>query len=98
MNIDEFYAVYKPVINHLDNNASLDGLDGCMFETYGSELDYVKSQPDNLIWTYCDDGDSSYLVSGFHLVNRLGYLIASKPFRGEAYTRIHIYNWDDDEG
>ena len=95
MNIDKFYSVYKPVINHLDDNASLDGY---MFETYDSELEYVKSQPDNLIWTYCDDGDSCYLISGFHLVNRLGYLIASKPFNGEAYTTINEHNWDDVEG
>ena len=92
MNIDEFYGEYKPVSNHLVNNASLDGY---MFETYDTELDYVKSQPNNLIWTYCDDGETSYLVSGMRLVNRLGYLIASKPFRGEDYTTIHIHTWDD---
>lgn len=35
---DEFYNEFKPQRNHFDDNASFDG---CMFETYGIELDYV---------------------------------------------------------
>ncbi len=35
---DEFYKEFKPQRNHLYDNASFDG---CMFETYGIELDYV---------------------------------------------------------
>ena len=94
MDAFEFVNTYKPVTNHLDANASLDG---SMFETYGEELDYVKAQPDNTIWTYCDDGETSYLVSGFHLVNRLGYLIASKPFLGEDYTTVHLHTWEEED-
>ncbi len=35
---DEFYTKFKRIKNHFDSNA---GFDGCMFETYGKELDYV---------------------------------------------------------
>lgn len=92
MTESQFWSEYNPIKNHIDDNASLDGL---MFETYGDELDFVKSQPDNLIWTYCDDGETAFLSSGYHLVNRLGYLIASKPFKGDFET-IHLHTWDDD--
>ena len=86
-----FWDIYAPIKNHFDDNASLDGL---MFETYGEELEFVKSQPNNLIWTYCDDGENGWLTNGFHLVNRLGYLIASKPFEGEDFTEVHLYTSD----
>ena len=35
---EEFYQKFKRQENLFDNNASFDG---CMFETYGEELDYV---------------------------------------------------------
>ena len=35
---EEFYEKFKCKKNHIDKNA---GFDGCMFETYGEELDYV---------------------------------------------------------
>jgi hypothetical protein len=94
MNYDEFFNTYNPIKNHLDTNASLNG---CMFETFGEELDYVKAQPNKLIWTYCDDGDTAYLVSGFHLVNRLGYLVGSKPFTGKEYTTVHLHTWEEND-
>ena len=39
INWEQFEADYKPVKNHIDNNASYDGF---MFETYGAELEIVK--------------------------------------------------------
>lgn len=93
MQEDQFWDTYKPIKNHLDDNASLGGM---MFETYGQELEFVKSQPDNLIWTYCDDGDTVFISSGYHFVNRLGYLIASTPFEGDFET-IRLHTWDDEE-
>lgn len=92
MQESQFWDTFKPIKNHLDDNASLDGM---MFETYGQELEFVKSQPDNLIWTYCDDGETAFISSGYHLVNRLGYLIASEPFNGD-YENIHLHTWEDD--
>ena len=93
MNESQFWSEYAPIKNHIDNNASLDG---CMFETYGDELAFVKSQPNNLIWTYCDDGETAFLSSGYHFVNRLGYLIASKPFNGD-FEDVILWSGDDNE-
>ena len=35
---DDFLGKYHPIKNHLDKNA---GYDGCMFETFGKELEFV---------------------------------------------------------
>jgi hypothetical protein len=73
---DEFLARFKPVANHIDPNSSFDG---CMFETFGDELAHVQAQARNLVWTVLDCDGHLWIESGFHFVNRLGYLIASVP-------------------
>lgn len=93
MTTDEWQAKYKPIQNHFDENASWGGI---MFETYGEEYDYVISvnekSPDR-VWTIVDDGDKSWVTSGWHYVNRLGYVITELP--ADA-TFIDAY--DPDEG
>lgn len=69
----EWADTYKPITNHLDTDASVDGT---MFETYGDELDFVRSQDPSKIWTYADDDyGNPYIASGYSLVNRIGYFI-----------------------
>lgn len=88
MTLDEFDAL-EPIQNHLDKNASLDG---CMFETFGEELQYVLQQPNNHIWTYIEEDNFLYYVSGYHLVNRLGYMITKKPYDGkEVSIKVHDF-------
>ena len=57
-----------------------------MFETYGKELNHVISVANNpktanTIWTIVsnDDGNLFY-TSGYHLVNRFGYLITEESY------------------
>jgi hypothetical protein len=73
---DEFLARFKPVPNHIDPNR---GFDGCLFETFGDEFAYVQAQDPNLVWTVLDGDGQLSIASGFHFVNRLGYLVASVP-------------------
>jgi hypothetical protein len=57
---------------------------GCMYETFGEELEYVRKQPTNRIWTIVDtDGDDLIILAGFHIVNRLGYLITDEEWSDE---------------
>lgn len=51
---------------------------GCWFETYGEDLEFVKKQDPAKVWTVMDDES---IVSGFHVVNRFGYLISREPRR-----------------
>lgn len=78
---DQWLAKYKPVKNHLDSSALLDGI---MFETYGPEKAFVNQQPDNCIWTGVDDDDGKLIIcSGYHYVNRVGYIVCTVPYTGE---------------
>lgn len=57
---------------------------GCMYETFGEELDYVRTMPNKRIWTIVDtDGDDLLIIAGFHFVNRLGYLITDEEWEDE---------------
>lgn len=81
MDFDEWCDKYKPIINHIDSNASFDnGYGGIMFETYGDEVAFVKEQPEANIWMYGqgDDG-GTYVWNGWGFVNRLGYFITEVP-------------------
>ena len=73
----DFDTNFTPILNHLEPNSSFSG---CMFETYGEEIEFVKEQPNNTIWTIVTgDDDTMYYISGFHFINRMGYLIMNEP-------------------
>ncbi len=81
LTFDEWCEQYKPIVNHIDDNASFDNGDGgIMFETYGEEVEFVKSCSPDKIWMYGqgDDG-GTYVWNGWGFVNRLGYFITEVP-------------------
>jgi hypothetical protein len=83
---------FKPTTNHMDDNASYDG---AMFETYGDELDHVRVADKFNIWTLISgDNGSTWIISGYHLVNRMGYFITEKPFEDDE---IEVYAGSDYE-
>lgn len=85
----EWFDTYKPI--HVPYPADWNGQNygnHFMFETYGIDLDFVRSNPNNHIWTYQDDGDMGYISSGYHLVNRLGYYITTKPFDASTVYKV----------
>lgn len=90
---EEEFDALKPIKNHLDNNASLDGT---MFETYGKELDFVIDQPNENIWTYIDVDGVLLLSNGYHLVNRLGYVVTEIPYHGPD-TEVVLFDESDEE-
>lgn len=107
---EEFWEKYKPIKNHLDNNASWNG---CMYETYGDEKQHCfeLAQKENRVWTIIesddieydpdeedpeeDDDDEEtyepmcmYIISGFHYVNRMGFIITEHPYEEEMEIKI----------
>lgn len=75
---DKWAEKYKPVKNHFskdDNNYT--------FETYGDEVEFVKSHDQHYIWTWVDGDMSSLVVAGYHFVNRIGYHISEIPWTDE---------------
>ena len=91
MTEDEWYEKYKPIKNPLDPNASWNGE---MFETYGEEIEFVKSTPDNFVWTLLDVDGKSLIVNGQSWVNRMGYFVCEVPWNDDEFHEILI---DDDE-
>ena len=61
------------------------------------EFEDVKDQPLNHVWTIIESGSDEdgnwYASPGFHIVNRMGYVMTTKPWTDEL--RDAIYFLDD---
>lgn len=77
------WTKFKPQINHLDKHASMGGH---MFETFGKELDFVKTQNIDHVWTITESDNKMYICSGFHYVNRIGYIVTQFPCKDDVTT------------
>jgi hypothetical protein len=81
----EFLSMLKP--NHIRDDS--DAWDGCMFETYGEELEFVMKQPAHHIWTLKQgDGDDEIVVSGMRIVNRIGYFVSTQPWTEDTQVEF----------
>jgi hypothetical protein len=60
------------VKNHVVSDASFDG---CLFETYGEEVEFVYESDSKHVWTLLDCDGKIRIAEGRHYVNRLGYFI-----------------------
>jgi hypothetical protein len=79
---ETFIETYKPVTNHLVEDAPFGG---CMFETYDTELTYVfeLAKDENklkYVWTIVEADGKIYYSAGFWRVNRMGYIITEVPW------------------
>lgn len=91
---DEFESKFTLVKNHLNNDASLDG---CMFETYGAEVNYIASlTKTKTVWTYLEGEDDCYFVTGMHLVNCIGYLVSKEKYTEDYEVKIDTTGCDEE--
>jgi hypothetical protein len=91
---DAFIERFRPIVNHINPNASFDfGYGGCIFETYGEEYEFVRAQNPRRIWTLIEADGVLYAESGVHFVNRLGYFVSETPFQTDEYLSFCL----DDE-
>ena len=88
---EQFEELFTLIENHIEDNASWNG---CMFETFGEEGKFVidNVQKFNNVWTIIDgdEDDNLYVVSGFHLVNRIGYLISREQYSEGQFIEVKI--------
>jgi hypothetical protein len=89
MTYDYWVDNFQPMTNHL-----VDDGDTLHYETYGEEVEYVKLQDNKHIWTEVDGDSGTYIVAGWHFVNRINYYITNKPWDDE-YTEIPTWAWRD---
>lgn len=87
MTYDYWHETYKPIKNTISKYPD-DSL--IHFETYGEEVDFVKAQWEinpKTIWTEVDGDSGTYIVAGWHFVNRINYYITENAWDDE-YTEI----------
>ena len=93
--LDAWETKYQPIKNHIT------GEDDDKFETYGEELDYVRSIADTeprRVWTLVDGEDGNlYIVDGYHLVNRVNYFITKEPLEGNGFMEVPYYIFEESE-
>ncbi len=88
MTEEKFEARFPLRANHLNPNASWQG---CLFETFGEEAEFVRKQDLASVWTLVDDGEGGEcIMSGFHFVNRLGYLLSTVPVTEGTAIEVQI--------
>lgn len=83
--MNDWEATYKPVSNHLDDNASFQDENGVgiMFETYGEELEFIQSVDEHKVWTYVDSELGTEVLAGYYVVNRIGYFVTEVPWEDQ---------------
>ena len=72
---------FKPIKNKITNGEDIH------FETYGEEQEFVRNTDPKFIWTEVDGDSGTYIVAGYHYVNRIHYYITENPWEDE-YTEI----------
>lgn len=74
---DAFYEFFRPY-RHSQSNHDIWG--GIGLETFGEDLELVKSLPATHLWTVVDgDEGEQWILTGIHTVNRICYLITEIP-------------------
>jgi hypothetical protein len=94
--IEEWEEEFIPMENPFDTNASFNG---AMFETFDVELGFVlgvNSLASQKVWTYVDGDGGTYIVDGYHLVNRIGYFITQNARPDDQFYEV-IVSQDEPE-
>jgi hypothetical protein len=82
----EFEEQFRPIKNHLIKDP-----DQKMFETYGVESEFVISQILNrTVWTWADGDYCSFISSGYHYINRIGYYVCEVPYDEDTEYEIIV--------
>lgn len=77
MTYSHWLDTFKPITNSLRNNGDL------AYETYGEDFGFVSKQDPKHTWTEIDGDSGTYIVAGYHFVNRIQYYITENPWEDE---------------
>lgn len=105
IDFEQWVTVYEPKRNHIqfetdpddsyhDEDAPMAGeegaFNGCMFETYGEEKLFVQTSDPLTVWTLVEGDDGYTILSGYHLVNRIGHFVTKNPIAKDAVVIIEL--------
>jgi hypothetical protein len=92
---EQFEERFTMLDNHFYENPNDCSFNGCLFETYGEEREYVNRVvldpvKKRHLWTIVegDSGDKLYYQSGYHIINRLGFFFTSEPVTEDHLTVV----------
>lgn len=80
---------FKPITNSITNEPN-----SITFETYGEEQELVRNTDPKFIWTEVDGDSGTYIMAGYHYVNRIQYYITTNPWEDE-YTEVPSWVYRD---
>ena len=81
MTYDYWLETFKPIKNTIADYRDI------AFETYGDEVKFVCDQDPKKIWTEVDGDYGTYIIAGYHYVNRMQYYVTEEAWEDE-YTEI----------
>jgi hypothetical protein len=90
MTFEEWEAEFIPMENPFDINSSFEGT---MFETFDIQLGFVLGinySSSQKVWTYVDGDGGTYIVDGYHLVNRIGYFITQNARPDDQFYEVVV--------
>ena len=94
---DKLYTYDNTVVSTVFDPESQTG----MLETYGADVKLavdIANKTPLRVWTMVDGDDGMYLVQGYHLVNRIYYVITNESAQSEDEEYlIDSYESDEDE-
>lgn len=77
---EQWVEKYNPLKNHFTDAP----YEGFAFETFGEELEFVKKFQNCFIWTAINcDNEETWIVPGYHFVDRYLYFITHNPWENE---------------
>jgi hypothetical protein len=82
---DQWAAEFRPVNNPADDTQ--------LFDTYGDDLAFVQARLKTApltVWTWLEGDEGECIVSGFYLVNRIGYFITEVPFPENVFITVEV--------
>jgi hypothetical protein len=81
----EWETAFSPISNHLSSTP-----DEQMFETFGDEWEFIKSQDPHNVWTWVSGEGCDLLVNGIAYINRIGYYITADSWKDDTEYEILI--------
>jgi hypothetical protein len=86
---DEWDDAYGPIPNPVDESMIWDYSDP-------AQMALLRTYPEDRLWTFVDVDDGQAIVTGLHMVNRVGYVVTERPWTDHD-TYAYIPDLPDDE-
>ena len=81
---DTWVDTFKPIENTIGQYAQYASAGELItFETYGEDMEFVRNTDPKFIWTEVDGDSGTYILAGYHYVNRIQYYITEIPWDDE---------------